>query len=132
MLRSVISAGLIAAIQVAALVAPFVHEHDDDHPTVHHTAHAIHGHVSGHVVLHHRDDRPEIEAPDYDRAAYLPVFVAVEASTISVGVASVEQTAELTAPLETYAHRSTESLPGHDPPLAGSLSPRPPPVSPAL
>ena len=132
MLRSVISAGLIAAIQVAALVAPFVHEHDDDHPTAHHTARAIHGHLSGHVTLHHRDDRPEIEAPDHDRAVYLPIFVAMGASTIAVGVATVEQTAELTIPVATYAHRSTESLPGHDPPLAGSLSPRAPPVSPAL
>ena len=141
MLRQVISAGTIAAIQIATISAPFVHTHDDDHDTDHHAAHAVHAHVAGHIALGHtvrhdvRDedhdgdhDGAHLEVPDHDRAVYLPLFVAVAAATADVPDVAIGETFELKTPVAAYAHRSTELLPGHDPPLADAVSPRAPPA----
>ena len=137
MLRQVISAGTIAAMQIATASAPFVHTHDDDHDTDHHAAHAVHAHVAGHIALRalgHDDDHDvdrdgaHLEVPDHDRAVYLPLFVAVAAAPANVLDVAIGDTFELSAPVAAYAHRSTELLPGHDPPLADAVSPRAPPA----
>jgi hypothetical protein len=132
-LRGLISAAAIVSLQIAAISAPFVHVHEDEHPTAHHAGQAAHAHVAGHIAIH--DDEPEgphVEDVDTDRATYLAPFVAVGALAADVLAAIAHDVFELHSPVAAYAHRSTELLPGHDPPLAAALRPRAPPSLPAL
>jgi hypothetical protein len=132
-LRRIISAAAIVSLQVAAISAPFVHAHQDEHLTAHHAGHGVHAHVAGHVAVHHDEaDGPHVEAVDRDRATYLAPFVAMRAPAADVLPAITHEVFELNAPVAAYAHRSTELLPGHDPPLAAALLPRAPPSPPAL
>ena len=137
MLRRLISAAAIVSLQIAAMSTPFVHAHEDEHPTAHHAGQGVHAHVGGHIAVHHAVHSdgpvgPHVEEPDHDRATYLAPFVAVGARATDVLPAIAHEVFELTTPVAAYAHRSTDLLPGHDPPLAAALSPRAPPSSPAV
>ena len=121
------------SLQFAALSAPFVHAHEDEHATAHHAGPAVHAHVDGHVAVPREEpEGAHLEAPDHDRAIYLAPFVAVRAPAGTVAPAIAHDAFALETPVAAYAHRSTELLPGHDPPLAAALFPRAPPSPPAL
>ena len=83
---------LVVAVQVAALLAPFVHAHPDDHDTDHHAAHAIHAHFSGHGQpsrLAHRG-ASSVDDNDHDRAVFLQIFLGEAAAALHVALATPE------------------------------------------
>jgi hypothetical protein len=131
--RRLVAGTLVVAVQVAALLAPFVHAHPDDHDTDHHAAHAIHAHFSGHAQPARPAHRgaSSLNDDDHDRAVFLQIFLGEAAAAFHVGAATVESF-ELAAPGERRAQLALQVVHGHDPPAVALLPARAPPLSPAV
>lgn len=128
MFRAMVSSGLVAALQVAAVQGLFLHAHVDDHDTAHHRGRAIHAHVSEHtheVAPLQRGTRTIGDA-DAEHIVTLQVFVAVEADGFdAVGVPEYGFT--LDPPLPPAERRPPIVVHTHDPPFRSSLPARAPP-----
>lgn len=120
-----------AFLVAAALAAPMTHLHDDDHAEGYGSPHTIHSHVSGHAAPADAGREPELQNDETERTLYLQLFVAVAAAPTDAP-AAVVSAFQLIAPDEAPAHVSHQIVHGHDPPLAGSLASRAPPLLPVL
>ncbi|HLG60214.1 MAG TPA: hypothetical protein VI485_33035 [Vicinamibacterales bacterium] len=130
MIRRVLTFGLAVAVQAGAVCAPFLHAHvDEDHDDHHSTS--VHAHLSGHTPSHALHHGIAVDEPDHDRAVYLQLFVAVQATPFEIP-AIAPALSDLTALPERPAHGTVEVTHGHDPPLVAALDSRPPPVLPVL
>jgi hypothetical protein len=125
-IRRGLAFGLALAVQGGAVCAPFLHAHvDADHDDHHATA--VHAHFSSHAPAHVRHEGVSIEDADRDRAIYLQVFVAVEASPFQSP--ALPRAIFTLIPVVERAPRTFVIVThGHDPPLVAALDSRPPPL----
>jgi hypothetical protein len=126
-MRRLVAAGLVVAVQGAMVVAPFVHAHPDDHDTPHHAPRAIHAHLSGHPAPARPGHGPEFEDDDHDRAVFIQSFFAVAVTTFHSPIV-VTEAFDLAVPPERPARQLLQVVHGHDPPLTRSLPSRAPPA----
>lgn len=127
MIRSIVAVVLCVAFEASALTLPFLHAHTDDHASAHHAAHAVHSHFASHASHHLHSTSPVIDDDDDDdQAVYLQLFVAVSPHPMPVGGTALT-VFELPTPAERPVQSPVVVVHGHDPPLSGSLAPRPPP-----
>jgi hypothetical protein len=128
-LRKLIAIGLSAAVQAAAIGAPLVHIHTGGHESAHHHGRqAVHAHLAGHSSSHqHRPTGRSVDDNDAERTVYLQLFTAVSVSSSSLPPAVVSSS-HLNIPAPAAPRHVFQTVHGHDPPSARSLSPRAPPV----
>jgi hypothetical protein len=129
-IRRLVTFALAVAVQAGAVYAPFLHAHvDEDHDDHHSTS--VHAHFSGHTPSHALHHGMAVDDLDHDRAVYLQMFVAVQATAFEIP-AVAPAPFDLTALPERPAHVTVEVTHGHDPPLVAALDSRPPPFLPVL
>jgi hypothetical protein len=131
-IRRLLAFGLVLAVQVGAVCAPFLHAHvDADHDDHHATS--VHAHFSSHAPAHVQHTRfseggISVEETDRDHAIYLQVFVAVEASVFQSP--ALPRAVFVPVPVIDPAPRTFVLVThGHDPPLVHALDSRPPPLT---
>jgi hypothetical protein len=125
-IRRVLALGLVLAVPVGAVCAPFLHAHLDADRDDHHST-SVHAHFSPHAPAHVSHDGVSLEETDRDHAIYLQVFVAVEASVLQPP--SLPRAVFAPVPLIERAPRTFVIVThGHDPPLVHALDSRPPPL----
>ncbi len=126
MIRRLLALGLVLAVPVGAVCAPFLHAHlDTDHDD--HHAISVHAHFSSHAPARVTHDGVSVEETDRDHAIYLQVFVAVEAAVFQTP--ALPRAVFAPVPLIERAPRTFVLVThGHDPPLVHALDSRPPPL----
>lgn len=135
MRQTLTAVGLVLAVPLGAISAPFVHVHLRGSGADHHHARQIHAHIDGHAPFHVAREGvghngPAVGDHERERGITLQWFVAVSQALFDVPPALVTSVA-LEVPAESAGHYPVRVVHGHDPPFVSSLGSRAPPPFPS-
>ena len=126
-IRRLVAAALVIAVQVGAICAPLVHAHPADRASDHHDGREVHAHLTPHGPAVLPPNGAAIDHEDDDRAVFLQSFVAVAITALDTPAAPCAGFA-LVSPAESAPHESLHVAHGHDPPYSRSRPSRAPPA----